>query len=67
MEVYGDTREEAEHNVRRSDTARAAYYRSIFGRDWGNRSNYDLMVDSSIGIKDTADVICRYIASKRSK
>ena len=67
MEVYGDTREEAEHNVRRSDTARAAYYRSISGRDWGNRSNYDLMVDSSIGIKDTADVICRYIASKRSK
>ena len=67
MEVYGDTREEAERNIHRSDTARAAYYRGISGRDWGNRSNYDLMVDSSIGIKDTADVICRYIASKRSK
>lgn len=65
MEVYGDTREEAERNISRSDTARAAYYRSISGRDWGDRRNYDLMVDSSIGVKETADVICRYIISKK--
>lgn len=65
MEVYGDTREEAEHNISRSDTARAAYYRSISGRDWGDRRNYDLMVDSSIGVKETADVLCRYIISKK--
>lgn len=65
MEVYGDTCEEAEHNISRSDTARAAYYRSISGRDWGDRRNYDLMVDSSIGVKETADVICRYIISKK--
>jgi len=61
MEVYGDTREEAERSIRRSDSARAAYYRSISGRDWSDRRNYDLMVDSSIGMKETADVICRYI------
>lgn len=60
MEIYGDTHEEAERNISRSDTARAAYYRSISGRDWGDRRNYDLMVDSSIGVKETADVICRY-------
>lgn len=67
MEVYGDTREGAGRNISRSDTARAAYYRSISGRDWGDRRNYDLMVDSSIGVKETADVICRYIASKKRK
>jgi len=67
MEVYGDTREEAERNISRSNTARAAYYRSISGKDWGDRRNYDLMVDSSIGVKETSDVICRYIASKKRK
>lgn len=63
MEVYGDTREEAERHVHRSDTARAAYYRSVSGKVWGDRRNYDLMVDSSIGAKETADVICRYVST----
>lgn len=67
MEVYGDTREEAERNISRSDTARAAYYRSISGRDWGDRRNYDLMVDSSIGVKDTSEIICRFATIKKYK
>lgn len=65
MEVYGDTREEAERNISRSDNARAAYYRSVSGRDWGDRRNYDLMVDSSVGVKETADLIARYIRSRK--
>lgn len=64
MEVYGDTREEAERNIRRSDTARAAYYRSICGREWGNRCNYDLMVDSSIGLNETAELIVQFVRNK---
>lgn len=60
MEVYNDTREEAERNIRRSDSARAAYYQSISGRDWGNRHNYDLMLDSSAGVKQTADLIVQF-------
>lgn len=35
MEVYGDTPEEAEENIRRSDKARAAYYHHISGKKWG--------------------------------
>lgn len=64
MDVYGDTREQAEQNIRRSDTARAAYYRSVSGKIWGERSNYDLLIDSSIGVKETADIICRYLISR---
>ena len=37
MEVYGDSREEAEDNIRRSDKARAAYYHHISGNRWGMR------------------------------
>lgn len=31
MEVYGDCEEEAKKNVRRSDDARASYYKNISG------------------------------------
>ena len=65
MEVYNDTREEAERNIRRSDNARAAYYQNISGRDWGNRHNYDLMIDSSIGVEKTADSIAQFACKWR--
>lgn len=41
------------------------WYRSVSGKEWGDRRNYDLMVDSSIGLKETADVICRYVSMIR--
>lgn len=61
MEVYGDTREEAEENIRRSDRARAAYYHHISGRRWGEAANYDLTVDSSRGVPQAAEEILRYL------
>ncbi|MDE7062126.1 MAG: cytidylate kinase-like family protein, partial [Lachnospiraceae bacterium] len=67
MEVYGDDPETAEKNIHRSDEARAAYYRNISGNTWGERRNYELLVDSSAGLEACADVICRYIRSAQSK
>ncbi len=64
MEVYGDSRQQAEQNVRRSDEARGAYYRSMSGREWGDHRNYDLMLDSSIGVEETAKLITEYIHAK---
>lgn len=64
MEVYGDTHEEAERNIRRSDEARSAYYYNISGNEWGDRKHYDLLVDSSIGVAETADLILEYIAAR---
>lgn len=61
MEVYGDDREAAEKNIRRSDEARGAYYKNISGNNWGNRKNYELLLDSSVGLKACADMICRYV------
>lgn len=57
MEVYGDTREEARDNIRRSDKARAAYYRHISGKPWGASGQYDLMLDSSCGVQQATDKI----------
>lgn len=63
MEVYGDTLKEAKRNIRRSDKARAAYYKHISGNRWGDAKNYELTVDSSAGVEQTAEQILNYITS----
>lgn len=67
MEVYGDTREEARRNIRRSDEARGAYYRSISGAQWGDYHNYDLMIDSSIGVEASAKIIMEYVKAREKR
>lgn len=61
MEIYGDTREEAEENIRRSDKARAAYYLHISGKRWGEPANYDLVVDSSQGVQQAVEEILQHL------
>ena len=63
MEVYGDTYEQAKKQIHRSDDARSSYYKKISGKAWGNRNNYHLMVDSSIGIEDSVELIVSYITN----
>lgn len=65
MEVYGDTREEAEQNIARSDAARASYYKDISGLEWGDKNNYELVIDSSIGLEESADIICEYLSDNK--
>ena len=67
MEVYGDSLKEAGRNIRRSDKARSAYYRHISGRRWVDSRHYDLSVDSSIGIKETADLVLSYVSGASEK
>lgn len=67
MQVYGDSLEEARKNIRRSDEARAAYYKNISGQYWGDRHNYDLLIDSSVGIEDCASAICQYVMNTKNK
>lgn len=64
MEVYGDTPEEARRNIRRSDKARASYYRHISGKRWGDAGNYELVVDSSIGVEKSAEMILDYVSGE---
>ncbi len=65
MEVYGDTRGEAERNIARADTARASYYKNISGLSWGSGENYELILDSSAGVEQTAEIICEYIRKNK--
>ena len=67
MEVYGDSLKEAKRNIHRSDKARAAYYRHISGRRWADGRHYNLSVDSSIGVQETADLILAYMSGASEK
>ena len=65
MEIYGDTEDEAKKNIARSDKARASYYKNISGQDWGNVKNYDLMINSEIGVEQSAELILNYIKDRQ--
>ena len=62
--VYGDTPEQAVRNIHRSDAARAAYYKHISGNRWGDARNYELTVDSSVGIEKSVETIVRFVRSR---
>lgn len=64
MEVYGDSEEAAKAAVRRSDKARGAYYKNVTGQNWGDAVNYDLCVNSSVGIEKSVEVILNYLNQK---
>lgn len=61
MEMYGDNLEAAKKSIARSDTARAAYYKSISGQEWGDPHGYELCINASMGEDAAANLICDYI------
>ena len=65
MEIYGDTPEEARWNIHRSDKARSAYYRHISGKRWDDGKNYQLVLDSSIGIDKAVEMIVNYVSENK--
>ncbi len=60
-EVYGDSPEQAKRNMRRSDRARSSYYKHISGKRWGDAKNYELTLDSSVGIEKSAEIVADYV------
>jgi len=64
MEIYGDSPEEAERNIARSDRARAMYYRNISGLEWGAEANYELVIDSSEGVEKSAEEILDFLGKR---
>lgn len=61
VENEGMDADEAENLIRRKDRTRETYYNYYTFGSWGQASNYDLCVDSSIlGIEGTADYIIEF-------
>ena len=67
MEMYGDDEKAALENIRKTDNARAAYYRNISSKKWGDSRNYSLSIDSSVGIDICVVQICNLYNSLNNK
>ena len=65
MEMYGDTKNNAQKNINRADKNRASYYELISNSKFGDFNNYDLCINSSIGPEKTAEVIYNFIKNKK--
>ena len=59
IERYGCDRKKALDLIAKSDKGRARHFATFTDWDWGDRSNYDLMVNSgSVGIERSVEIIC---------
>ena len=67
MEMYNDDETKALENVKKSDYTRAAYYRNISGKKWGDPHNYTLCLDASIGIEYCVNQICDLYKNMNNK
>ena len=61
IEMYKDNKVKAESFVRLSDNARARYYKSVSGHEWNDSDQFDISINASIGVEESANVICSYI------
>ncbi len=64
MKKYHDNEKSAKNRVISSDKNRAKYYSVIANKTWGDKNNYDLCIDSSIGIESVVELICSYVKNK---
>ncbi len=59
IERYGCDRKKALDLIAKSDKGRARHFSTFTDWDWGDRSNYDLMLNSgSVGVDRAVDIIC---------
>lgn len=61
---YGDNQNEALKNILNSDKSRSNYYSAISNKKWGEKNNYDLYIDATIGNENVVKTICDYINKK---
>lgn len=64
MSNYKDPKNTAYENILKSDKSRARFYSETTGQVWGDKKNYDLCVNSSIGVDATVSLIYGYIKTK---
>lgn len=62
---YGLDKSKAEKEIRRNDKERAIHYRHYTNRNWSNKSNYDICINSDfLGVDKTAELVCMMIKEK---
>lgn len=65
MNNYIDSKNTAYENILKSDKNRARFYNETTGQTWGAKENYDLCINSSIGVEETVNLIYNYISNRK--
>ncbi len=60
-EGYKITPVEAGKLIAKNDKARSAYYKKYTGKEWGKAENYDLIINTRIGVNRSAKVIADFV------
>ncbi len=62
--TYYDLKQnKAEQQIIKMNKKRKSYYNFYTDRDWGKASNYDLCINSKIGIEESVDAIANYVTT----
>lgn len=57
---YGVEEAQARQRIEQTDKERRLYTASFYGREWGDKRNYDLLLNSGrLGIETCVDLLCR--------
>lgn len=64
IKYYGVKENKARDTIIRMDKKRASYYNYYTDQKWGRARYYDLCIDASIGIDETAEVIKHFVKTK---
>jgi cytidylate kinase len=65
MERFGLTEAEAGRKMHETDSNRAAYIHQLYGYDWCDPDEYDLILNTGrIGYQTTAEIILRGAAER---
>jgi len=61
-EEYGEASERSlESLIRKEDKRRSSYYNYFTQKKWGDMKNYDLCINTSLGIDNTVDLLARLV------
>lgn len=64
---YHEPMDNPEKALLKKDRTRAAFYNTYSEFPWGDMRNYDLALNSSIGIEPSAELIVQYIRARMGK
>ncbi len=67
VKYYGVNPDKAENIIAKADKKRKSYYNFYTDGDWGMARNYDICVNSKIGIEESVNAIVAYVNGRFNK
>ncbi len=64
VQYYGLPEAKASQMIIKKNRLRKGYYNFYTDREWGKANNYDLCINSKIGINETVDAIVAYVKGR---